>query len=141
MKNFKLYFLIVFITISITSFAQIGIGTNTPDPSALLDLNSTSKGLLMPRMTTLQQTNLVRPAIGLTIYNTTTSQIETNKGDGLGGALWTSASTTGTTALPGTNTNQLATTAFVLANNFGSYASVNEIVPISTTSLIFFNIV
>ncbi len=135
MKNFKLYFLIVFITISGTSFAQIGIGTNTPDPSALLDLNSTSKGLLMPRMTTLQQTNLVRPAIGLTIYNTTTSQIETNKGDGLGGALWTSASTTGTTALPGTNTNQLATTAFVLANNFGSYASVNEIVPISTTSL------
>jgi hypothetical protein len=104
--------------------AQIGIGTPTPDPSALLDLNSTSKGLLLPRMTTLQEAALVNPAVGLTIFNSTTGQIETNKGDGFGAVLWTSASTIGTTAAIGTNTSQLATTEFVLANTDG-YASVN----------------
>ena len=56
--------------------AQIGIGTNSPDASAVLDLSSTTKGLLMPRMTTLQQSDLVSPAVGLMVYNTTTNQIE-----------------------------------------------------------------
>lgn len=69
------------------------------------------------------------------IFNTTSGQIETNRGDGLGGPLWTSASTTGITAPVGTNTTQLATTAFVLANSSGGYASINEIDPISTSSL------
>lgn len=84
--------------------AQIGIGTLTPDASALLDLSSTSKGLLMPRMTSEQQTELLSPAVGLTIYNTTTGQIETNKGDGLGGVLWTGLSSVlGSNALVATN--------------------------------------
>ena len=84
--------------------AQIGIGTVTPDASALLDLNSTSKGLLLPRMTTVQQTALVSPAIGLTVFNSTTGQIETNKGDGLGGALWTGlTSVSGSNAIVSTN--------------------------------------
>ncbi len=74
--------------------AQIGIGTNSPDASSILDLSSTTKGLLMPRMTTVQQNDLVNPAIGLTIFNITSGQIETNKGDGLGGALWTGGSAT-----------------------------------------------
>ncbi len=121
------------ITFSGTSYAQIGIGTSIPDASAILDLTSTSKGLLMPRMTILQQAAILNPAIGLTIYNTTTSQIETNKGDGsAGGAQWASAATTGTTAPVGTSTTQLATTAFVLANT-GGFASVNEIEPIVTS--------
>jgi hypothetical protein len=135
MKNFKLYFLIVFITISGTSFAQIGIGTNTPDPSAVLDLSSTTKGLLMPRMTTAQQTALINPAIGLTIFNSTTGQLETNKGDEVGGASWSNVASTGITAPIGTNTTQLATTAFVMANIGGSYASVNSIIPTASNSL------
>lgn len=123
MKIFKslLFWIPLFYTMA---NAQIGIGTPTPDPSALLDLNSTSKGLLLPRMTTLQEAALVNPAVGLTIFNSTTGQIETNKGDGFGAVLWTSASTIGTTAAIGTNTSQLATTEFVLANTDG-YASVN----------------
>lgn len=124
MKNFKIFIYILITTISVTSFAQIGIGTNTPDTSAILDLSSTSKGLLMPRMTTLQQTNLVNPAIGLVVYNITTNQIETNKGNGFGAALWTGATTSGATATLGTNTSQLATTAFVLENSDG-FASIN----------------
>jgi hypothetical protein len=114
-------------------FAQIGIGTSSPNPSALIDFSSTTKGLLLPRMTTLQQSALENPAIGLIIYNTTTSQIETNKGDGYGAALWTGATTSGTTAAVGTDTSQLATTAFVIANSDG-YASVNSATETTTNS-------
>lgn len=135
MKIFKIYIKIVFLTLSVNSIAQIGIGTSSPDTSAILDLSSTNKGLLIPRMTTLQQANLINPALGLMIYNTTTSQLETNKGDGFGGALWTSAASTGTTAPLGTNTTQLATTAFVMANLGSGYASVNSIIPTTSTSL------
>jgi hypothetical protein len=115
--------------------AQIGIGTNSPDASAVLDLSSTTKGLLMPRMTTLQQSDLVSPAVGLMVYNTTTNQIETNKGDGLGSALWTGASTNGTTASIGTNTTQLATTEFVLSNS-NKFISINATSELLTTSTV-----
>ncbi|MCB0855831.1 MAG: hypothetical protein KDD63_26600, partial [Bacteroidetes bacterium] len=52
-------------------FAQVGVnGTNNdPDPSAMLDVQSTDKGLLLPRMTTSQRDAISNPAVGLTIYN------------------------------------------------------------------------
>jgi hypothetical protein len=50
---------------------NIGIGIPSPDPSAILDLNASDKGLLMPRMTTTQRDAIVNPAAGLIIYNTT----------------------------------------------------------------------
>ena len=74
MKIFKIYIKILFLTLSVNSIAQIGIGTSSPDASAILDLSSTNKGLLIPRMTTLQQTNLINPALGLMIYNSSTGQ-------------------------------------------------------------------
>ncbi len=51
---------------------QVSI-TNTgtlPDNSSMLDVNSTSKGMLIPRMTTLQRDGIQSPAVGLFIYNT-----------------------------------------------------------------------
>ncbi len=113
--------------------AQIGIGTNTPDASSLLDLSSTTKGLLLPRMTTLQQTALVSPAIGLTVYNISNNQIETNRGDGIGGVFWTGANTNGITAAIGTNTTQLATTEFVISNS-NKFNSINATSPLLTTA-------
>lgn len=133
MKNSNRFILSLILLITGVTNAQIGLGTSVPDKSSLLDLSSTKKGLLIPRMTTEEQSVLENPAIGLIVFNITTSQIETNKGDGFGGAFWTSATTTGTTVPAGTNSNQLATTAFVLANT-GGYASVNEITPITTSS-------
>lgn len=47
-----------------------GIGTTDPNPSSLLDMVSTSKGLLVPRMTKVQRDAIVSPAIGLLIYQT-----------------------------------------------------------------------
>lgn len=49
---------------------SVGIGTNSPDQSAILDLNSNSKGLLMPRMSLEQRNGIQSPAKGLMIYQT-----------------------------------------------------------------------
>lgn len=54
---------------------NVGIGTSTPNQSAILDLTSTTKGFLLPRMTESQMFNIPNPADGLMIYNTTQQQI------------------------------------------------------------------
>ena len=54
------------------SFSQnIGIGAAsfTPDASAMLDVNSTNTGMLLPRMTTVQRNAITSPATGLLIFN------------------------------------------------------------------------
>ena len=58
----------------------LGIGTTSPNSSALLDVSSTTKGFLPPRMTTTQRDAISSPAAGLTIFNTTTTKIETYDG-------------------------------------------------------------
>ena len=50
--------------------AQVGIGTETPNASSLLDLSSTSKGLLVPRMTEVQRNAISNPPVGLLVYQT-----------------------------------------------------------------------
>ncbi len=50
--------------------AQTGIGTTLPDASAKLDITSTTKGLLVPRMTSAQRAAITSPANGLLIYQT-----------------------------------------------------------------------
>lgn len=49
---------------------NIGIGTNAPHSSALLDISSTNKGMLVPRLTSLQRENIANPANGLLVYDT-----------------------------------------------------------------------
>ena len=73
MKNlFKNSILIAFVSGSFLSTAQnnVGIGTTTPDPSAILELEATDKGILVPRMTTAQRTAIVAPANSLLVYDT-----------------------------------------------------------------------
>lgn len=50
--------------------SQVGIGTETPEASSVLDINSTSKGLLVPRMTQIQKNAILNPATGLLLYQT-----------------------------------------------------------------------
>lgn len=70
---------IFFLSIKNDVFAQagsVGIGTNTPYVNAILDVTSTTKGVLLPRLTQAQRTTLTPllnlAANGLLIYNTTT---------------------------------------------------------------------
>jgi hypothetical protein len=142
-----------------------------PDPSSILEMRTTTKGMLIPRMTEAERDLISAPANGLMAYNTSTNQFNfydgiqwivlmsnsnsdltgevTSVGNAatLGSFTSTSLSTaltdetgtalavfsdspefTGTpltpTAALGTNTTQLATTAFVLANTDG-YSSVD----------------
>lgn len=71
MKNYLLLMAAI-LTYVHHSFAQanVGIGTSTPNSSALLDISSTTKGMLVPRMTQAQRTAVSNPAQGLLVYQT-----------------------------------------------------------------------
>jgi hypothetical protein len=56
--------------------ASIGIGTTNPNPSAKLEIVSTTQGFLPPRMTTAQRNAISSPSAGLTIYNTTVNCLQ-----------------------------------------------------------------
>ena len=67
--------IITFLTsvlLAATTYAQVGIGTQTPNSSAVLDITSTTKGFLPPRLTLVQLSTLAQtsPAEGLFVYCT-----------------------------------------------------------------------
>lgn len=116
----KLFVTLLIIIASQFALGQVGINTTTPHPSAMLDLNSTVSGLLIPRMTQAQKTAIPTPATGLLIYQTdaTTGFWYYN------GTAWVTFSSTGWNILgdAGTNptTNFLGTIDnqdFVIATN------------------------
>jgi len=75
MKNFKLRLTVltiaIFTSCNYIAFAQVGVGTLTPDPSAMLDLTATDKGMLAPRMTSAQRIAISSPANGLLVFDIT----------------------------------------------------------------------
>ena len=54
----------------LTSAGNLGIGTSTPSPSALLEVNSISQGVRFPNLTTAQKTGIATPAAGLMVFDT-----------------------------------------------------------------------
>ena len=68
MKQF--FTLLAAVLLTATTYAQVGVGTTTPDASSALDITSTTKGLLIPRMTETQRDAISSPATGLMIYQT-----------------------------------------------------------------------
>ena len=66
----KLIFPIAILLFTFSIQAQVGIGTETPNASSLLDLSSTSKGILVPRMTENQKNAISTPAQGLLVFQT-----------------------------------------------------------------------
>lgn len=75
-------FLSMFMIFGFTGIAQVGINADNSDPdnSAMLDVKSTSKGFLPPRMTTTDRDAITQPVAGLTIYNTSKNCNETYNG-------------------------------------------------------------
>ncbi len=85
MKKIVLLALFPVFLIITKTHAQVGIGTATPNGSAQLDVTSTSRGFLPPRMTALQRAAITSPSTGLLVY-------QTNEVSGLyyyTGSLWT----------------------------------------------------
>ncbi len=57
------------------SDGKVGIGTTSPDLSAKLEINSTTKGFLPPRLSKIEMLNIASPAEGLVVYNTTSKTL------------------------------------------------------------------
>ena len=84
MKNKTNILLIALMLISSMGWAQVGIGTTSPDASAALHLSSTSKTLLIPRMTTANRdANILSPSEGILIYNITDNELQISTASGL----------------------------------------------------------
>src|SRR5215831_1534492 len=86
-----IYFVSIAQTNTFPSTGAAGIGTTTPDPSSLLEIKSTSRGLLISRMTKTQRDAIASPATGLMIF-------QTNNTPGLyyyGGSSWLAVSPKG----------------------------------------------
>ncbi len=74
LKNSIIFFVFGLFMCQVANAQGIGINETgaDPHPSAMLDVSSTTKGFLPPRMTTAERDAIVSPASGLTIFNTTT---------------------------------------------------------------------
>ena len=116
MKN---QFLILLLISQVTIFTKIQAQNiavnqtgNLPDTSAMLDVSSTNKGFLAPRMTTAQQNVIPLPATGLLIFNTTDNGFKVNTGTTVS-PVWTAL----TTGSAGISKTALSATAPLSYNN------------------------
>ncbi|MFK7971145.1 MAG: hypothetical protein AB8F95_12295, partial [Bacteroidia bacterium] len=119
---------IVMLVFSSVSFAQsVGInetGTN-PDSSAILDVKSTTKGVLIPRMTSTERTNISDPAIGLMVFDITTNSFWYQNGNAKPGTNgWKEISATDADADPNNELQSLTQTnnTITLSNGGGSFS-------------------
>jgi len=60
---------------TLTSVGSLGIGATSVNASAILQVDSTTKGFLPPRMTTTQKNAISSPAAGLVVYDTTLNKL------------------------------------------------------------------
>ena len=89
-------------------FSQVGIGTNTPDSHSILEIQSTTKGVLIPRLSAVQQATLAATLTtgeaGMLVTDATTGQLT-----GWNGTIWTNAANLSATApLSVSATNQIS---------------------------------
>jgi hypothetical protein len=84
MKTTNLIFCIILILYGINTFSQVSINTDGSDPdnSAMLDVKSTTRGVLIPRMTTAERDAISSPSNGLMIYNTSINKFNYYNGSG-----------------------------------------------------------
>ena len=84
MKKFTLLFIAINLIAVYSLNAQNGVSINndgsSADPSAMLDVKSTTKGFLPPRLSTIELLNIPTPAEGLMVYNTTSKTLNVFNG-------------------------------------------------------------
>ncbi|SFZ94369.1 hypothetical protein SAMN05428642_104128 [Flaviramulus basaltis] len=68
-NRFLCFAVSLFFLIGNNTFSQVGIGTTNPDPSSILEIESTTQGMLAPRMTTAQRIAIATPAEGLLVFD------------------------------------------------------------------------
>lgn len=115
----KKYLALMILMYACTSIAQVKIGTNatTVDPSAILEMESTTQGMLVPRMTAANRDAIATPANGLLIWNNSNNTFEVYKSTC---ACWVTITDGGNT--PANNLVNTAPTASTL-NYTGTFRS------------------
>src|SRR5206468_564386 len=73
-----LYFLLLLLASAVANAQNVGINTDgsLPDPSAMLDVKSSNKGMLLPRVAltgTNDNATVISPQVSLIVYNTSTA--------------------------------------------------------------------
>ncbi len=121
-------FTILLVFISAHVFCQVGgmsISPNgiQPDPSAMLDISSTTKGTLITRMTTAQRNAIASPAKGLQIFNTDCNVINYNAGTP-GSPIWATIAAS----------NVLAAGVTIAANPIGAICAGSSVTFTATPS-------
>jgi trimeric autotransporter adhesin len=109
---------------------NVGIGTNTPNASSLLELKSSNKGLLVPRVNLVSETDvatIVNPAISLLIYNTNTTLADGEGHYFWNGARWSKFATR----------SNLANLTWSTTGNSGTNATTDFIGTIDDKPLVF----
>lgn len=79
--NIKINIFLTFALLSIFSYSQVGINTENPAPSSLLDVVSNEKGVLIPRLTSLERDGIDKPSNGLLIYDKENQCLSQNIGN------------------------------------------------------------
>ncbi|MFA4917324.1 MAG: hypothetical protein WC560_11735, partial [Syntrophales bacterium] len=129
MKKVSIFLIANVIAINIT-FSQSGVSINAAgnpaDPSAMLDISSTTQGVLIPRMVDADRNAIPAPAIGLLIYNTTTNKLNYYKSTG-----WYELSRTFQSSV-NTGTNNPG--AGVAINETGAAPDSSAILDVSSTT-------
>ena len=115
MKKFTWLYILYLIASPQWLLAQVAVNTDasTPHASAMLDIKSTSKGLLVPRLTSAQRTVIGTPADGLWVYDTDTKSFWYFKS----GTGWQEVSGSATLSLPFAATLNSNAPLFSLTNN------------------------
>lgn len=75
----RLLQLVIFVMLPMVSIAQVGINTATPDPAAMLEIESADRGFLMPRLTTASRTAMANVQ-GMMVYDSDLNQFFYNDG-------------------------------------------------------------
>jgi hypothetical protein len=104
---------------------SVGIGVDPPNTTAVLEVASTTQGLLSPRMTTTQRQAISNPANGLIVYDTNLKSLEIY--DAVG-AVWNQLADTATT---GTVTNVTGTSPIAVATGTTTPAITLGTVPVA----------
>ena len=144
MNNYqRILLLLVLFTLSSIKYssAQIAINEDNsePDPSAMLDIKSIDKGLLLPRMNTSQRESITNPAEGLIVYDTDVESffyfdeeewVDTKADSRSGRSINISAGSIPDACLTGAGRDNLNTTIVIeLSNNADHAIDINVPLP------------
>jgi uncharacterized protein (TIGR02145 family) len=127
--TYKIFFALTLFT-GIQAQAQVGIGTTNPSSAAILEISSTTKGFLPPRMTAAQRNAISSPVAGLEIWCTDCGPTAPyGEAQIYNGTIWTNlvGGTIKSVTVPGTNTSGGAISPIGIGTNTPAASAALEI--------------